>query len=95
MASLSDRIAQLESAVPRVPYSLVFPEFDRVPGSDSIALCIALEEGYWLNLMDRPVFAEMFKGERITAEQSELFKTLCPEVMATEQPKSKPWAKPR
>lgn len=91
---MSERIARLEHDLPRVTRELRFPKFDNVAGSDAIALCAALEDGYWLNLLERPAFAEMFKGERITSTQGALFGTLCPEVMASEQPMSKPWRNP-
>lgn len=95
MASLSYRIAQLEREMPRVPRSSRFPNLDNMANDDVYVLAVALEAGYWLNLLERFECALILIGESITATQGKVIGKSCHEVMASEQPKSKPWARAR
>ena len=93
--NLRNRLARLESAVHRRRSDKVFPRFDNVASVDRNALGEALEAGYWLNLLARWEFALIFLCERINATQGKVIGKFCREVMETEQPKSKPWARAR
>lgn len=54
---------------------------------------VALEAGYWLNLLKRFECALILIGESVTATQGKVIGNFCREVMASEQPMGKPWTR--
>ena len=92
---LRERIALLERAVPHVPRGRRLPKLDNMARDDVYVFGLALEAGYKPNLLERFECALILIGESITATQGKVIGNVCREVMATEQPKGKPWARAR
>jgi hypothetical protein len=92
---LRDRIARLERELPHIPRGGTFPNLHNMARDDVYVFAVALEAGYWMNLLEQFECALIFTGESITATQGKVIGKYCREVMASDQPKSKPWANPR
>ena len=95
MANLDTRLSALERTAPRAPRGRIFPKLDQMARDDVYVFAMALEAGYKRNLLKRFECALILIGESVTATQGKVLGNFCREVMATEQPKGKPWARAR